>query len=88
MTRERVEKMKKFTFRGTLTRYERRNCSYYGNPKFFGVFEDSNGNLLEGTTAMDASCGYSFLNNREAEKVITYHETKTGNIIFDYIEEA
>ena len=80
--------MKKFTFTGTLTSYKRRNSSYYGNPKFWGIFEDNNGNLLEGTTATDASCGYSFLNNQTAEKVITYHETKTGNIIFDYIEEA
>ena len=88
MTREKVENMKKQTFKGTMTSYERRNSSYYGNPKFWGVFEDNNGNLLEGTTATDASCGYSFLNNREEEKVITYHETKTGNIIFDYIREA
>ena len=80
--------MKHFTFTGKMKSYERRNCSCYGNPKFWGVFEDNNGNLLEGTTAADASCGYSFLNNREAGKVITYHETKTGNIIFDYIEEA
>ena len=88
MAREKVERMKKQTFTGTLTRNKRKNCSYYGNPKFWGVFENENGETLSGTTATDASCGYSFLNNRTAEKVITYHETKTGNIIFFFIEEV
>ena len=36
--------MKKKTFTGKLLRYERRNNSYYGNPKYFGVFEDAEGN--------------------------------------------
>ena len=80
--------MKKLTFTGTMTRYERLNNSSYGNPRYMGVFKDNNGNYLIGKTGINASCGYSFLNNREAEKEVTYHETRTGNIIFDYIEEA
>ena len=38
--------MKKKTFTGKLVRYERRNNSYYGNPKYFGVFEDAEGNNI------------------------------------------
>ena len=38
--------MKKKTFIGKLVRYERRNNSYYGNPKYFGVFEDAEGNIF------------------------------------------
>lgn len=80
--------MKKLQFIGTMTRYERKNNSYYGNPKYMGVFENENGDCLVGTTASDASCAYSFLNNQNTKKVITYHETKTGNVIIDYIEEV
>ena len=77
--------MKKLQFTGKLTSYERKNNSINGNPKYFGVFKNENGEILKATTATDAGCAYSFLNNREAEKVITYHETKTGNYIIDYI---
>lgn len=52
--------MKKYTFTGRLMRYEHRNCSYYGNPKYFGVFEDADGNTLCATTASNASCAYMF----------------------------
>lgn len=80
--------MKKSIFKGTLISYERRNNSKNGNPKYYGVFKSENGEILRGTTATDASCGYSFLNNRTAEKTIEYHETKTGRIVIDYIKEV
>lgn len=80
--------MVKSQFTGTMIRHERRNNSYYGNPRYMGVFENENGDYLVGTTASNASCAYSFLNNTASKKVITYHETKTGNIVIDYIEEA
>ena len=54
--------MKKYTFIGKLTRYERRNCSVYGNPRFYGVFEDENGNWIEATTASETACRYRLLN--------------------------
>lgn len=78
--------MKKNTFTGKLVRYESRNCSYYGNPKHFGVFENENGEILQATTASNASCAYGFLNQRDNEREITYHTTKTGNNIIDYIK--
>ena len=77
--------MKKQTFKGTMIRYEILNNSSYGNPRYLGVFEDSNGNYLIGKTGINASCGYSFLNNHTAEKEIQYHVTKTGNVVIDYI---
>lgn len=77
--------MKKYTFIGRLMRYEHRNCSCYGNPKYFGVFEDADGNTLCATTASDASCAYMFLNESDKPREIIYHITKTGNNIIDYI---
>lgn len=76
----------KKTFVGKLVRYERRNNSYYGNPKYYGVFEDAEGNILHATTATNASCAYGFLNYPEQERTLTYHTTRTGNNIIDYIK--
>ena len=78
--------MKKYTFIGKLARYERRNCSVYGNPRFFGVFENVDGNLLEATTASNAACAYGFLDYPDYMRKITYHITKKGNNIIDYFE--
>lgn len=77
--------MKRKIFIGKLVDYERRNCSRYGNPKFYGFFENENGETLEATTATDASCGYGFLNQRDEVREIEYHTTRTGNNIIDYI---
>ena len=77
--------MKKKIFKGKLLRYERKNNSYYGNPKYYGVFEDINGNILCATTATNASCAYGFLNYLEDVRTVTYHTTRTGNNIIDYI---
>lgn len=78
--------MKKQKFIGHLLGYEHLNCSYYGNPRYYGVFIDSEGNYLRGKTASNAACAYGFLNYIDKAREITYHETRTGNIIFDYIK--
>lgn len=78
--------MKKLTFIGTLTYYKRLNCSIYGNPAFYGEFENKHGDVLRGRTASDASCAYGFLNYEDRPREITYHVTRTGNVIFDYIK--
>lgn len=77
--------MKKLQFTGKLTSYERLENSEYGNPKYFGVFENESGDTLKAITATDASCAYEFLNNQHETRTIDYHETKTGNYIIDYI---
>ena len=79
-------KNNKKTFTGKLIHYERKNNSYYGNPKYYGVFENENGEVLTATTATNASCAYGFLNSQDKERTIAYHTTKTGNNIIDYIE--
>lgn len=78
--------MKKYEFIGKLTRYEHKNCSVYGNPRYYGVFENADGNWIEATTASDAACAYGFLNYPDSMRKITYHITKKGNNIIDYIE--
>ena len=70
--------MKEYTFIGKLTRYEHRNCSVYGNPRYYGIFEDADGNWIEATTASNAACAYGFLNYPDSMRKITYHITKKG----------
>ena len=77
--------MKKLKFTGKLISYERLENSINGNPKYFGVFENENGDVLKAITASDASCAYMFLNNQNEIRTLEYHETKAGNYIIDYI---
>lgn len=77
--------MKK-TFTGKMIYNERRNNSIYGNPKYFGIFENENGETFAGTTATNSSCAYGFLNYSNEVRTITYHTTKAGNNIIDYIK--
>lgn len=78
--------MKKLTFTGTLTYYRRLNFSIYGNPAYYGEFENAAGETLKGRTASNASCAYGFLNYEDRPRYITYHVTRTGNVMFDYIK--
>lgn len=78
--------MKRKEFTGKLSYYESLNCSRYGNPKYYGVFTSENRETLAGKTATDAACAYGFLNNQNAPRKVTYHITRNGNIIFDYIK--
>ena len=77
--------MKRKFFVGKLVKYERRNSSYEGNPKFYGVFENEKGETFEGTTARNANCAYGFLNKIDSIRKIEYHTTRNGNNIIDYI---
>jgi hypothetical protein len=77
--------MKKKIFVGKLVDYERMNCSCYGNPKFYGVFENENGETLKATTATNAGCAYGFLNKIDELREVEYHTTRNGNHIIDYI---
>lgn len=77
--------MKRKEFIGKLTYYERLNSSYYGNPRFYGEYTSESGEMLVGKTAVNAACAYSFLNYPDEPRKITYHITRNGNIIFDYI---
>ena len=78
--------MKKYTFTGKLIDYKRLNCSVYGNPAYYGWFENDAGETLSGKTASDAQCAYGFLNKEQNKREITYHVTRTGNVIIDYIK--
>lgn len=77
--------MKRKEFTGKLSYCERLNCSCYGNPRYYGVFTSESGKRLAGKTAMNAACAYGFLNYQNAPRKVTYHITRNGNIIFDYI---
>ena len=77
--------MNNLEFVGVLKYYERRSNSYYGNPKYFGVFEDENGGVLGATTATNSACAYVFTNSPEKTRKVNYHITKSGNKIIDRI---
>lgn len=67
--------MKRKEFIGKLTYYERLNCSYYGNPRFYGEFTSESGEMLIGKTAVNAACAYGFfeLSKRTPENHISYN---------------
>lgn len=77
--------MKRKEFVGKLSYYERLECSCYGNPRYYGVFANESGETLAGKTATNAACAYGFLNYQNAPRKVTYHITRNGNIIFDFI---
>lgn len=77
--------MKRKEFTGKLSYYERLNCSCYGNPRYYGVFTNERGETLVGKTAVNAACAYGFLNYQNAPRKVTYHITRNGDIIFDFI---
>lgn len=62
--------------------------SYYGNPSYWVNFTNNNGETLTGYTANNASCGYGCTNFNGKKCEITYHFTRTGNIIIDYMAKA
>lgn len=63
---------------------ERLNNSIYGNPRYRLTVEDENGEILTGKTATNAALGYYVdYNWKGGKKVISYHYTKGGNLIFN-----
>lgn len=73
--------------KATLIRKTRRNCSIYGNPAWT-VKLDHNGEIIEGKTASDASCGYSVDNYHTGDTItVKGHYTRAGNFIIDYIKD-
>lgn len=61
-----------------------------GNPSYYADFLTPDGETISGKTARDASCAYGIRNYEYGRILATieYHETRTGNIIFDYIYDT
>lgn len=81
--------MKKNTIKGRIISTRYKSTSYYGNPKYFVSFENvETGEHFWGETANNAACAYG-INNSEFKKpcTITYHITRTGNVIVDFIRK-
>lgn len=66
------------------TKYK--STSFYGNPSYWVLFEH-NGELIKGYTATDAACGYGCTNYNGKLCKITYHYTRNGNVIINYMEK-
>jgi hypothetical protein len=69
---------------------KRGNSSIYGNPSYYAEFETPNGETISGKTASNAACAYGISNYENGRRLATieYHETRSGNIIFDYIYDT
>ena len=61
-----------------------------GNPSYYADFETPDGETISGKTARDAACAYGISNYEYGSRLATieYHETRIGNIIFDYIYDT
>ena len=63
-----------------------RNTSYFGNPSYYILFENSEGETIKGYTAANAACAYGCTNSEFREfAYIEYHKTKGGKVIIDNI---
>lgn len=80
--------MKKQTALLTIKKIERLNNSYYGNPKYYIIAKNEQGQTLVGKTATNAAIGYMLGYDSEGRKYLfDYHTTANGNIIFDYAKK-
>lgn len=77
--------MKQKVFEGRIIAHEWKGCTMYGNSYFRVVVINDNDERLVGQTAYNAQCGYVAREGMNAQ--ITYHITRTGNVIIDYVKE-
>ena len=63
-----------------------KNRSVYGNPSYYVLFENEEGETMKGYTAPNASCGYSCTNSEFRKfAYIEFHVTKGGKVVIDDI---
>ena len=62
-----------------------KSTSFVGNPSYWVRFETKEGEILKGYTATNASCGYGCGNFIHRNCELSYHTTKKGNIIIDFM---
>lgn len=80
--------MKQIVIKGRIISTRYKSTSYYGNPKYYVSFEDENGEYYRGETANNAACAYGIGNNDLKEScIITFHYTRMGNLIIDYVRK-
>ena len=80
--------MKQIVIKGRIISTRYKSTSYYGNPKYYVSFEDENGEYYRGETANNAACAYGINNScYKTSCYITYHVTRNGNLILDYLRE-
>lgn len=66
---------------------KRLNNSYYGNPRYEIIAKDYKGNIISGKTMTNGAIGYSVDSSMVGKNVkFDYHQTRSGNIIFDRIK--
>lgn len=79
--------MKAITKAVTITAKEYKSSSIYGNPSYWVYFTDEEGNELSGYTASNAACGYGVGNYINEKVNITFHYTRAGNLVIDFIRK-
>lgn len=77
---------KKQTNKALVCNIDKLNCTVYGNPRYSVVLHNlDNNETMRGNTASDHQFAYS-MPTPGAIVSVTWHKTKTGNIIFDGME--
>lgn len=79
--------MKRYTTNAKVLGTSYKNTSYYGNPSYYVSFVTDEGEILTGYTASNAACGYSCTNYNGKKCRISYHTTRKGTLIIDYIND-
>lgn len=70
-------------FSGQIVSKEWLKNSVYGNPRCKLIITNDKGETLVGNTATNAQCAY--IADEGLNALITYHTTKKGNVIIDFI---
>ena len=75
--KQTIAKIKDVTFK---------NRSVYGNPSYYILFENEEGEEIQGYTKPNADCAYGCKNEELREfAYIEYHVTKSGKIVINQI---
>ena len=75
------------TITAKVERIIRKGHSINGNPHYTVILTTSTGEEIECKTVVDGSIGYAITNYQTRCGIFTYHKTKNGNIILDFVKD-
>ena len=77
--------MKRIKIVGKITNVEFKSISVEGIPSFYVTFEDTKGNVFQGSTKVNAECNYNIMKPEYKNWCyINFHYTNKSNTIVDY----
>lgn len=70
-----------------VKRIIKKGHSLKGNPHYTLTLETQTGTEIQCKTVLNGSIGYGLTNYQNRYGIFTYHETKNGTIILDFVED-